>query len=196
MPRSSSRRGFTLIELLVVIAIIGVLIGLSCRLCKGGRNHSCSNNLKQLTLAWHAYHDTVCSIAGLLFWPIGTGPNRPALWWPGSSQDYAMGWVPYTFRTSSRATSSPDEPFCPVSAAPRCRHACLSWRENQPRSAMAIIRSTGAPSRRWLARPRNSAGAGCGAKYNFTGFSPAQHARCTTARATAQSVSDTSRQPH
>jgi prepilin-type N-terminal cleavage/methylation domain-containing protein len=106
--RTTPRRGFTLIELLVVVAIIAILIGLLLpavqKVREAANRIKCGNNVKQLGLAAHNYHDVH------QHFPPGIGYYPPA---SGAFGTYFFHLLPYVEQDNLYRSALGPVPFPP-----------------------------------------------------------------------------------
>ena len=160
--RSSRRRAFTLIELLVVIAIIAVLIALLLpavqQAREAARRTQCKNQLKQLGLALHNYHDTFITTMppGYVYHTQG-----------GSLGALTNGWgwgtmiLPYIDQAPLYST------FASVSAVPNINGGLISTTGTlfpNPGSVESVLASQRCPSDPGIATVTNSGGTGAFAR--------------------------------
>lgn len=108
-PRPNRFRGFTLIELLVVIAIIAILVALLLpavqQAREAARRSQCKNNLKQMGLAIHNYHDT-CNLLPALSYDNEVAGDETL----HASYGWGVFLMPYTEMSTAFSAVGPGMP--------------------------------------------------------------------------------------
>jgi len=157
------RKGFTLVELLVVIAIIGILISLLLPAVQAAREAArrmqCTNNLKQLGLAFHTYHD-----ANKSFPAVKCGPSDWVSW---GMTSFNIPLLPYFEQMALFSDITANSP--PASARGISEDESVCWPNclGAPESYQAILNTLACPSdgSAYSLTPRGSAGTNYMASY-------------------------------
>ncbi len=134
-------KGFTLIELLVVIAIIATLVAILLpavqQAREAARRSSCKNNLKQIGLAIHNYHDTHNSIPAILYY------NIPCTTTPTTAPSFSWGWgtmiLPYLEQGSLYDSLQPG-------SGNNCRMPAAATTYNGAKLLQSVVSSYRCPS--------------------------------------------------
>jgi len=101
---ATERTGLTVVELVVVLVVVGVLLGLLLPAVIGVRESArrvqCTNNLHQIGIAFHAYHDAHRAL--------------PPGWHVDSTGSSAVGWLPMLAPYLERSDLPPDADYLPL----------------------------------------------------------------------------------
>jgi prepilin-type N-terminal cleavage/methylation domain-containing protein/prepilin-type processing-associated H-X9-DG protein len=140
------RPGFTLIELLVVIAIIAVLIGLLLpavqKVREAAARSQCENNLKQIGIACHAYHNVNDSL------PPGYLATAP---YTDGTTDTSPGWgwgaflLPYLEQDNLYRQVNFSKPVQNSTGVQTVLKVYLCPSDTPPTTAFALTTATGTP---------------------------------------------------
>ena len=141
--RAHKRLGFTLIELLVVIAIIAILIGLLLpavqKVREAASRTKCINNLKQLGIALHAYHDTYQALPkGNYDWASPGGWNAAPYQGSWDWSAYILPFIEQGNAWNAAVAFAPTDPYSwdnPICATPEKMLTCPSDPRGSPNRA-------------------------------------------------------------